>query len=177
MRFLVLLMVVLLPAGWNLRADPPLQAIEPIMADEQMALLNKLVYARKQPAATNQLQTISLNSILSAVGQGYSGKEIYEMANRTNDPRLPPQLRQLGGYQINPAVRAFLSPMSPKSIAEQTAPTPEPTADLKLRMENLARMQSFSNRPTSTNDDVREMMRVYQEAERMQMRAMQKAAP
>jgi hypothetical protein len=156
----------------GLYADVPFQALEPTMANQQLALLNRLVAVKNQPDPKNQLQTISVSEILSAINNGYSGKEIYEMASATNDPRLP-QWKQLGGYHLHPNVQAYLSPMSSSNIALQVSPTPEPAEDAKLRMQNLERMKAYAT-PTPKIDESQEMLRIYRETELMQMKVREK---
>ncbi|MEI6323394.1 MAG: hypothetical protein WCP60_09850 [bacterium] len=165
---LFLLCILQIFAGY-LQADEQ-QLIQAALANQQLSILNRLTAMHRPPEPTNRLQTISLNEIMTAIDQGATGKEIYERAKMTNDPRIP-QLNLLGGYRVHPNVTAYLSPMNSNTIEAKTAPTPESAEDARLRMENEARMRA-AEQPHSQAvhqvDERKEMQQIYEQAEKLQ---------
>ena len=95
MKLVILSLLVLFSAGGSLLSDPVVQVA---VADEQLALLNKLATAKNQEPS-DQMHEISLSSIMAAKQLGYSNKEIFESASRTNNPRVT-QLNVMG-YQLH----------------------------------------------------------------------------
>ena len=153
------------------RADDTL--VQASIANHQLLILNRLAAMQHPTEPTNQLQKISFNEIMTAIDQGYSTKEIFERAQMTNDPRLP-NLNQLGGYKVNPVVTEYLSPMNSNAIAAKTAPTPESLEDLKIRLENEAKMKEFEHptlKDTHATQEKKEMVELYEQMERIEARA------
>ena len=170
MKVTVLLLLCIQGYLGFLRADDRL--IQAEIANNQLAILNRLSAMQHPPKLTNQLQKISFNEIMTAIDQGYSSKEIFDRAQMTNDPRLP-NWNKLGGYKVHPNITAYLSPMNSHIIAAEVAPTPEPLEDLKLRLENEARMKESIKPPPAVteNNQKQEMQNIFQQMELLQAKA------
>ena len=176
MKVVVTFPILLLIFAGFLQANEQ-QLIEAEMANQQLSILNRLTAMQKPPEPTNRLQTISLNEIMTAINQGESGKEIFERAKMTNDPRIP-QLNMLGGYHVHPNITAYLSPMNSNTIEAKTAPTPETAEDARIRMENQARMETVAQQQPKALpqvDDCKEMQQIYEQAEKLQEKIRSKA--
>ncbi len=166
MKTVILFLLSLFSAGGCLLSDPVVQVA---VADERFVLLNKLATAKNQEPC-DQMHEISFGSIMTAKQLGYSNKEIFESATRTNNPRVT-QLNVMG-YHLHQNVIDYLSPTN--DLAAKTAPTPEPVEDVQKRMEIEAAITA-PPKPQKIVDDRKEMLRIYNEAIQMQQRAELKA--
>ena len=108
-----------------------------------------------------------MNEIMAAKQDGFTSREIFENAKKTNGSNLIPWNQV--GFTLHPDVIGYLSPTNPATIAAKTAPTPESVGDVKIRLENMTAAKA-PPKEVKEVDERKEMLRIYDGVEKMQQK-------